>query len=218
MSILNPFLLCGQSSLDDFLQDSHTLSISTLPIVFGWYQNNSKWIVKEKEIKNTDKFSNFYIISFYNNRKKWVALIKEEKENKTVLYNTYVTDYSTYEKLIKRWDEDAILNFPIYKHFQVRVNKKDKIDLQVLTTDNPFDIIQYPHDFFVFQFKFFKDSTVKFLFYLNHCDDSCFISGFNNQKDQSLNKMIGTNDIYDTFFYKTTAEYFIDFIDSPLKN
>ena len=219
---INSFVLCATEGLDELSQDNRVLSFTSFPVVFGWFQNDdgSKWVVKNKEIKNIDKYQDLYIISFNNNNKKWIAFIKEEKEGSFLIYHTFILDSERYENLITRRESNTILKFPIYKYTKTKVKAKDIVTPELLGITDLSDRTTYPRDFLAVQYKFFKDDTVKFLFYVDQCSaETCQASGLNTNQDYlTYYNFIGSEDLYDTFFYKTTTEYFIKFIDSPIKN
>jgi hypothetical protein len=195
-------------------------SSSFLPIVYGWYHNpkSDKWITKENEIKNIDKFVNYYILSFNDLDKKYVAIIKEQKEKNNLLFDTYIIDSKYYEESMEVREEHALIKFPILRYHQAKIKKGEVLTRSILGLDNLTKLQIAPRDSFIFQYKFFSDSTVKFLFYVEECSsDTCIVGGLNFQKEYTeLYKSIGKDQLYNNFFYKTTIKYFIEFIESPL--
>ena len=195
---------------------------STLSIVYGWFHNpkNDKWITKENEIKDIDKFTNYYILSFPDkgSSQKYVAIVKEQKVQSFFDLNVYIFDYNVYKDKISMWEEDALIKLPILKHHQVRVKKEEMLTNDLLGISDLSGVLSNPRDNFVIQYKFFSDSTVKFLFYTEQCSsDSCVVTGLDTkEKFLDFYNYIGTNTLYSTFFYKTTIKYFTEFVDSPL--
>jgi len=197
---------------------------STLSIVYGWYHNpkNDKWTTKENEIKDIDKFTNYYLVSFKDkiNAKKYVAIIKEQKVQSFFDLDVYIVDFDSYKDKISMWEEDALIKLPILKHHQVKIKKGEAISNDLIGINDLSDLLTNPSDNFVIQYKFFTDSTVKFLFFVEQCAfDSCVIGGLETkEKYIDSHDHIGTNTLYNNFFYKTTVKYFTEFVDSPLNN
>lgn len=189
--------------------------------VYGWARNpkSDKWKVKENEIQGIDKFDNYSIISFKNLSRNYVAIIKQTEDKGLQMYDVYVLDYDEYTSQIGRWEEHTILKFPVLKHYQARLKKNDPVTKESLGLSDLSDILSHPRDYFVFQYKFEQDATVKFLFYVESClAGECVPSGLITKKENiHLYGEIGKDTLYNTFFYKTMLKYFVAFTDSPLK-
>ena len=201
------------------IESENLLTSESLFSAYGWLYNskNDKWITKEKEIKGVDQFVNYYILSFSNNAEKYVAIVKEQKD---LLFDVYIIDYDIYADNISLWDENTLIKVPILKYKQVKIKKGEKPTVDLLGLNDLSSILIEPRDYFVFQYKFFSDSTVKFLFYVELCSsfDGCLISNLDTKKEyMQLHNHIGKDTLYNNFFYKTTIKYFTNFIDSPLK-
>lgn len=195
-------------------------SVASFPVVYGWLYNdkNDKWITKDNEIKNIDKFSNYYIISFFDQAKRYIAIIKEEKIKNELIINSYILDYDLYESNITRWEEQSLIKLPVLKHHTAKINKNEIFTTNILGVDDLSNLEVDSRSYFVLQYKFFTDSTVKFIFYKEQCTaESCTIGGLNvDEKSVQLCEYLGKDEMYNKFFYKTTIQFFTDFIDSPL--
>jgi len=198
-------------------------SYADLPFVYGWHRNpdNDKWSTKENEIKNIDKFESYSILTFTNQNNKYIAIIKEYKEKGSLVFDTYILDCNDYVSKISLWETNSLLKFPILKFHQAKLKKKEAITKQLLGLADMSDLKVYPRDYFVFQYKFFPDSTVKFLFYVESCSaDICVPTGLNIEKENESGRVSGVagkESLYDNFFYKTIYKYFVAFTDFPLK-
>ncbi|MDH6354252.1 hypothetical protein M2132_000579 [Dysgonomonas sp. PH5-45] len=196
-------------------------SFTSLSIVYGWSYDSKKdkWITKENEIKGIDRFDGYYILSLHDENRNYVAIIKEYKIKSNLVFDTFILDYDDYVTKISKWETHTLLKFPILKHHQVTIKKKELVTNDVLGL-NVSNLLSTPRDYFVFQYKFLQDSTVKFLFYTElYSSDNCMLSGLNTEEvDLGRYTFIGKEELYNNSFYKTTPQYFTDFIDSPLKN
>lgn len=220
--LIIPFLCLNAQTNHDIRQLPGVETYGTLSFVYGWLRNpkNDKWTVKEKEIKDIDKFDSYSIISFTNKGKKYIAILKQEEKRSQQIFDVYIIDYIDYVSKISLWEEHTILKFPILEYHQVLLGKKDIISMEALGLNILSDVRTYPRDNFVFQYKFFTDSTVKFLFYVESCSsDDCVFSGLYTPKEYTgMYENIGKDDLYNDFFYKTMLKYFTAFTDSPLNN
>ena len=214
-------------SLPFFAQESSAIknldgldSYAEMKLVYGWSRNtkNDKWTVKEEKIVDIDYFDNYYILSFHEQTQKYICIIKQYEEKRDVVFESYIIDYEDYVSKISMWEEHSLLKFPILKQTSVRLKKGSSISKQLLGLDNLSNILLQPKDSFVFQYRFEKDDTVKFLFYKESClANDCQPAGLNmNEKNYSSYTYVGNDSLYSTFFYKTILKYFTQFTDSPL--
>lgn len=200
--------------------DIDFLTGASLPIVYGWYHktDKDKWITKEKEIKYIDRFSDYLLLSLKDNDQKYVAIIKESKNKNDILVDTYIINYDVYADEIGQWLEGAVVRLPVLKHYKTQLKKGEELTASALGVNTMPKITATTGIYLVIQYKFCPDSTVKFLFYTENCNyANCRIEGLNASEGQKQDfKHIGNDSLYDNFYYKTTINYFIKFIDSPL--
>lgn len=208
---------CQSDNISITELNNNTPVLSSLSIVYGWIRNpkNDKWMTKENEIKGIDKFVNYYILPLEFDTEKYIAIVKEQKD---LLFDIYIINYNAYSKVVYMREEDALIKFPILKYSQIKLQKGKSISIESLGLNNLSDLLDNPNGYFIFQYKFFSDSTVKFLFYIEHCSsDNCEIKGLDTKEEnKEWYNYIGTNQLYNNFFYKTTIKYFTEFIYSPL--
>ena len=194
---------------------------TSLSFVYGWQRNpqNDKWTTKENEIKGIDKFESYSLISFNDQSKKYIAIIKQYDEKGLLVFDSYILDYEDYVSKISLWEEHSILKFPILKYYQAKLKKGILLTKDVLGLSDLSGLLSSPKDFFVFQYKFSNDNTVKFLFYKESClAGDCLPSGLNTKPENLPYYInIGTDNLYNNFFYKTMLKYFVEFTDSPIK-
>ncbi|MBK5721173.1 hypothetical protein JGH11_09860 [Dysgonomonas sp. Marseille-P4677] len=195
-------------------------SYAELKLVYGWMYNSKsdKWIIKENRIANIDYYSNYYIVSLHNQSNKYICIIKQFEEKGAISFESYILDYNDYISKISLWEEHTILKFPILKKNKIKLKKGTQLSKELLGIDNLSDVLSNPRDYFVFQYRFEKDSTVKFLFYQESCFvNDCQPSSLNcEEKYLSYYVHVGNDNLYSNFFYKTMLKYFTQFIDSPI--
>ena len=193
---------------------------SSLSFVYGWYKNpkNGKWTTKDSEIKDIDKFSSYTIFATAWNSQKLVCIMKLATRSSFYIYDLYFVDYDDYKSQITKWEENTILRFPIVKHVNIEEKKKlNSISLEGIDFTDQKDS-DSATNFFVFQYKFDYDNTVKFLFYTEECSDQrCQFAGLNGQKAAIHKPLLATDALFDNFFYKTMHKHFVDFTDAPLQ-
>lgn len=209
-------VVAGDNLIFNFEVESH----SSLSFTYGWLRNekNGKWITKENEIKDIDSFDSYTLISFLQNDIKYIAVIKKQSEGSFWLFDTYLIDYNTYVEKMGEEINDAVLRFPILKHFKSKQKKNTLVSKTTLGLNDLNDLLPFPRDFFVFQYRFDLDSIVKFLLYTESCNtDTCVPNGLNLKSDnRQILRYVGSERLYDHLYYKTTYNEFIKFIDSPL--
>lgn len=201
--------------------DFHVDTNASLSVAYGWYYNakNGKWISKPNEIKSIDRFENYTIISFSSEGEKYIAIIKKSLKGSYQTLNTYIIDYDKYVDDVSRWENKAILKFPILKHHVSILKKSEVVTYSTLGLDNMDNLLKYPRNYFVFQYRFEQDSMVKFLFYTLECNtDTCIPKGLEVVEPYPIEEnIIGTDALYERFFYKAMQKSFADFIDSPIQ-
>lgn len=193
----------------------------SLPVVYGWFfdQKKDKWITKEKRIKNIDKFLDYRIKTFGNNSQKYVAIIKQTEKGNRFLIDTYIIDREEYISEMNQGLKDAIIRLPILKHHKAEINNEDELTASVLGIDALPEDNKRENSYFVLQYKFLSNSTVKFLFYTEKCVSAkCHIEGLglSPKYAEEFLKNVGNDSLYDNFYYKTTVDYFTSFIDLPI--
>lgn len=196
--------------------------VESLPVVYGWHRNqkSDKWTIKSNEISGVDKFQEYCMVLFKDsNFKEYILIIKTNEHKGNLIIDSYILDYSDYVDKISAWDEYAILKFPILKHKQSVVKKNTPLSEELVGIDDLSDLIVKSRNYFVFQYKFQKDSTVKFLFYTELCSSgTCQIEGLNvTPENTHIYKYLERDELYNTLFYKTTIKYFTDFLDLAIK-
>lgn len=189
---------------------------ASLDIAYGWLhdQKKDKWQTSQNEIKNIDKYANLYIISFINENGLYVAFVKKTKMKSGYKVNSYIIDYSVYEKVLSYLNEDALLEIPLVKTFQSEISKDEDLTAENLGLNNLSSLSSNAKNAFCIQYKLGSDSTAKFIFYIDQVPIG-FEPNKETVKDTSLFDRLGTASLYNTFFYKTTTDYFLNFITSP---
>lgn len=204
-------VVSSQTAIDDVKATTFT----SLYLVYGWHKDssNNKWSTKEKEIKGIDKFKSYSIASYTLRNKNYIAIIKLEEEGSIHTYNTYTIDAELYKEEITKWDKKTVLRFPIINHTTLKKKKSLNISFDEFilgAMENKYTSTPY----FVIQYKFDIDDVVKFIFYIDHQNT---IGGLNGGRITTDDLgLLGTDKLYNNFFYKTTYDAFTKFTDSPL--